>query len=300
MDTNKYGLTRPIPEEIKRIVRQKSGFGCVLCGLWLYNYHHIDPPFFEAKEHDPNRICILCSNHHDEFHRGKSITTQQILDAYNNPKAKEVGFSNKPFLELKRPIKVNLGNFEFNNPHTILKIFGQTILAIEDLDEQHIAITGKFFGKDSNLLLDITKNEFKIISGAWDVTELNTSSFKIFEKKSQLSLTVRISNDTIIFDDINMLYENVRLIGKKGKKLEIYYEDKLIISHTPSIDGNGEGITCNGYVEVDVLKDGCVGIESKGGTILHSGVINKIGKNKPCPCGSRKKYKMCCGRTLKP
>ncbi|GAH43227.1 unnamed protein product, partial [marine sediment metagenome] len=52
--TNQYGLSRYIPLEIKRAVRQKCGFGCVVCGSTIYQYHHFDPPFNEAKQHNPN------------------------------------------------------------------------------------------------------------------------------------------------------------------------------------------------------------------------------------------------------
>lgn len=32
-ENNKYGLTRDIPEDVKRKVRKRCGFGCVICGL---------------------------------------------------------------------------------------------------------------------------------------------------------------------------------------------------------------------------------------------------------------------------
>jgi hypothetical protein len=71
---NKHGLRRAIPEEVKRLVRQNSGFGCVLCGLSLYHYDHIDPPFKEAQAHRPEDICLLCPDHHERkgkpAHRG--------------------------------------------------------------------------------------------------------------------------------------------------------------------------------------------------------------------------------------
>ena len=36
--------------------------------------------------------------------------------------------------------------------------------------------------------------------------------------------------------------------------------------------------------------------QKKSGTVRREG--KKIGRNDPCPCGSGKKYKMCCGRNL--
>ena len=60
-DTNKHGLSRYIPEAIKREVRQRCGFGCVICGFGFYDYEHFDPDFADAKFHDPNGMTLLCS-----------------------------------------------------------------------------------------------------------------------------------------------------------------------------------------------------------------------------------------------
>ena len=67
---NKYGLSRHIPETVKRKVRQACGFGCVCCGLAIATYEHIDPEFSEAKNHDWKKIAYLCGSCHDKVTRG--------------------------------------------------------------------------------------------------------------------------------------------------------------------------------------------------------------------------------------
>lgn len=69
-DVNKYGLSRYIPAEVRREVRQRSKFGCVLCRCGFYQYEHIDPTFEDATEHDPDYICCLCGACHDLITRG--------------------------------------------------------------------------------------------------------------------------------------------------------------------------------------------------------------------------------------
>lgn len=49
---NKHGLSRTIPEPVKREVRQACGFGCVFCGHALVEYEHVDPLFADARLHD--------------------------------------------------------------------------------------------------------------------------------------------------------------------------------------------------------------------------------------------------------
>ena len=57
---NRFGLGRDIPGTTKRIVRQRCGFGCVVCGAAFYQYEHVDPAFADARVHDPEKICLLC------------------------------------------------------------------------------------------------------------------------------------------------------------------------------------------------------------------------------------------------
>ncbi|WP_140145769.1 HNH endonuclease, partial [Vibrio parahaemolyticus] len=76
-DKNKHGLSRYIPEDVKRKVRQKCGYGCVVCGTAIVEYEHVDPEFSEAKEHDPDKIVLLCSQCHAKVTR-KFLSKESI------------------------------------------------------------------------------------------------------------------------------------------------------------------------------------------------------------------------------
>ena len=80
---NKFGLTRNIPTDIKRKVRQNSKFGCVLCRRGFYQYEHIDPPFEECLEHVADAICCLCGSCHDMVTRGQ-LSKEAVKLAYKN------------------------------------------------------------------------------------------------------------------------------------------------------------------------------------------------------------------------
>jgi hypothetical protein len=79
-DRNRFGLPKHIPEDVKAEVRRRSKQGCVICRAIAYDYHHIEPRF-EAQEHNPKHICLLCLHHHGEVTRGR-LTKQQVLSAY--------------------------------------------------------------------------------------------------------------------------------------------------------------------------------------------------------------------------
>ena len=77
-DRNKHGLTRDIPNDVKRKVRQRDGFGCVICGSAFYTYEHFDPEFVEAENHDPHGICLLCGTCHRRKTSGLSRALKSL------------------------------------------------------------------------------------------------------------------------------------------------------------------------------------------------------------------------------
>ena len=69
----------PIPNDKMREVRQRCGFGCVICGLPIFEYDHI-----HGWENDPNTLTLLCDNHHKLKTNGL-IPIAQIVEADANP-----------------------------------------------------------------------------------------------------------------------------------------------------------------------------------------------------------------------
>ena len=57
--------SRNIPLPIQREVRQRCGFGCVICGLPLYEYEHMDE-WALVQRHVSEEITLLCDQHHRE------------------------------------------------------------------------------------------------------------------------------------------------------------------------------------------------------------------------------------------
>lgn len=61
--------SRNIPRPIQREVRQRCGFGCVICGTPLYEYEHMEE-WAEVKRHVAEEITLLCDKHHKEKTNG--------------------------------------------------------------------------------------------------------------------------------------------------------------------------------------------------------------------------------------
>ena len=98
MSVNRLGLPRDIPDDVKRAVRQRCGFGCVVCGLAIVEYAHIDPEFPDAKRHDPAAIALLCPQCHAKVTTGM-WSVELVKRAMASPKCIQVGFA-REFLDL--------------------------------------------------------------------------------------------------------------------------------------------------------------------------------------------------------
>src|SRR5262245_16747171 len=93
---NQYGLSRDIPADVKRAVRQACGYGCVICGSAIIEYEHVEPTFENAREHDPDGITLLCPQCHGKVTR-KFLSKQTVQNAMLHPKCKEQGYANEFF-----------------------------------------------------------------------------------------------------------------------------------------------------------------------------------------------------------
>ena len=93
---NTYGLSRYIPAAVKKEIRRRCGFGCVICGNAIITYEHIDPPFAIARTHDPKRMTLLCGTHQTESTKGL-LSKETITSADSNPFCKQKGYARHLF-----------------------------------------------------------------------------------------------------------------------------------------------------------------------------------------------------------
>lgn len=89
---------RYIPSEIKLQVRKECGFGCVICGLPIFEYDHIEE-FSVVKEHTVENLALLCSNHHTEKTTkklSKDLVKYKRLNPFNRDKNNVSGLKFQP------------------------------------------------------------------------------------------------------------------------------------------------------------------------------------------------------------
>ena len=171
METNKHGLSRNIPEAVRREIRVRSKFGCVVCRSAVCQYEHIDPEFSESTEHDPDCICLLCGHCHDKVSRGL-LSKSTVEERYKEVQASDAVKPPSDNLHLdSNQLTVTLGSCIFHGAKTLIEMNGETALAIEPPEDgaSFPTLTGRFMDASGNVLLGIDRNIWSGPSTAWDV-----------------------------------------------------------------------------------------------------------------------------------
>jgi hypothetical protein len=164
----------PIPDPMKREVRQRCGFGCVICGLPLYTYEHI-LGWANIHRHVASELTLLCDQHQRES-TNKLLPREQIIHADKDPYNLREGVSKPYTLHYSGPICIiDLGNNVFSarddgsNPEFIaFAIDEETIIGFR-LDNGHWLLNLNAYDKNDNLILHIADNELIYSVSPWDI-----------------------------------------------------------------------------------------------------------------------------------
>ena len=213
---NKYGISRDIPADTRREVRKACGFGCVVCGLAIVEYEHIDPPFSEAKDHDPNRIALLCPQCHAKVTRS-FLSKQTVQEARRTPFCKQKGFASE-FFDIGRshPKLTFAGSTTINTPIPIM-VQGIVLFQIEQAEESGapFRLSGNFYDSVGKLSLQIVDNEWRPRSSNWDV-EATGGVITIRENPRHISLRLRtILPNGLEVEQLDMFVNKWRIVGNK-------------------------------------------------------------------------------------
>jgi hypothetical protein len=175
-EINQHGLARSIPAAVKREVRKKCGFGCVICGSGLYEYEHVDPEFKDAKEHIADGITLLCPGCH-----GRVTKTQwsksKVKKHMAAPEALSNGYAGDVFDLCGGNPFITVGGMTLRNCRVPLRIFGKDILKFEPPTDEGgpFLLSGTLCDELGRPTLVIDKNEWKASSDSWDVTTIGAA-----------------------------------------------------------------------------------------------------------------------------
>jgi hypothetical protein len=173
-EVNKNGLSRYIPADIRREVRRRSKFGCVMCRRGFYQYEHIDPSFEEATEHSPDHICCLCGACHDSVTRGH-ISKEAVNAAYRNIQdlpLEKVGPPVGPVDFHDGSAELLIGGLLYTPAvRTVLRYHGSDIIRVlpSERDGEPGKISAVFTADDGLEILRLEENEWVGSLNTWDI-----------------------------------------------------------------------------------------------------------------------------------
>ncbi|WP_313731354.1 HNH endonuclease signature motif containing protein [Pseudomonas sp.] len=226
---NKSGLLGDIPADVERLVRQRDGFGCVICGSFFYQYDHIGVEFKDALTHCPDDIVLLCGGCHDRKTRG-ALSTKSIRSFAVNPKCKQDNFSWGPLdIGDEHPV-VQMGDITAYRSKTLLRIYGENLFALSKPVGPGLPFTlnAKIFDRQGNLIVRVVENQIIILNTSWDV-EVIGQRISIRSGKGVFEVVLRVEPPSkIVIERLQMFYRGVSVACKEGHKTEFLFNNKIV------------------------------------------------------------------------
>lgn len=174
-ETNRFGLSRRIPDAIAREVRQRSRFGCVRCRSAIYTYEHIDPQFADAVHHDASRICLLCPKCHLLVTK-KRVPKESIRKAYDDIQCSAAPLpplDDEFFLAYQPNTTVHLGSCKYEGIETIIKINGDSVLSYSPRSsDPPYVVNARFRDEKGGELFQVVDNEWIGPVDVYDVEQV--------------------------------------------------------------------------------------------------------------------------------
>lgn len=173
MSQNKFGLHRYIDEATRRVVRQRCGFGCVICGCAVIQYHHFAPPFADARSHDPAGITLLCGQCHDRAGRG-IIDTATIIAANACPRCQQSGYSKDLLFIGNSRVPVRFGSSHVHAP-TVLMYDDRVVIGLSEPEVvgSPLQLNAVLTDDTENEVLRIVNNEWQVGINRYDIRTTN-------------------------------------------------------------------------------------------------------------------------------
>jgi hypothetical protein len=220
---NETPKSRNIPYPIKQAVRQRCGFGCVICGLPLYEYEHM-LGWANVQRHVADEITLLCDMHHTEKTKGL-LPIEKVVEANTNPFNLRKGVSSPYYLHYSGDaVYFQLSNSIISNPFMQRDELGNTwsnctAIAIDDLRilgysrfNQELFLNVQMFDEFNEISLQIQENQLTYKTDTWDIRFTGrTLLLREAQQKILLDMTFN-APDLVIINRGRLLLNGVEVL----------------------------------------------------------------------------------------
>lgn len=167
-----------IPDSIKRAVRQKCRFSCVVCGSLLCEIHHIIP-HSQCNSHELDNLVMLCKKHHGEVN---FMYPGQEKD-YLRQHLQQENFWIRGAQLHSVPIKLKIGNNIINScflssRHKCILLFIEGHMYVDvALTQAGIPVfTMKMNDSSGKKVFEVIDNVIAVNCACWDIEQIGTKT----------------------------------------------------------------------------------------------------------------------------
>jgi hypothetical protein len=213
-ERNRHGLSRYIPAPVSLEVRQRCGFGCVICGLAWYDYEHFDPDFKDATEHRADGITLLCMQCHAKRSRGV-LSVESVREANKRPRCLQQGFASETFNFAQTPIEVAFAGVTFTDVAKLIVINNYSILSVRPAEAflGPYRLSGIFADDTGATTLKIEDNVWSVGADSWDI-DCEGPRIKIRNGPGDIALVLKAEPPTrLVVERLNMQFNGHFLRG---------------------------------------------------------------------------------------
>ena len=199
-----------------REVRQRCGFGCIVCGCAIVQYHHFEPEYADADEHRPEGITLLCGTCHDKASRGL-VNVEEVKQHNASPACKRSGFAHDFLFASRNNVHFQVGSATFRR-HAVMLHDDEVLIGFEPPLEKGgpLQLFARLEDDEGAHLLEIKNNVWVAGTHHFDVETTGTSI--IIRRKSReitLRMDLKGSGD-IILDRLKMGYKGFTVSVENG------------------------------------------------------------------------------------
>ena len=233
---------RNIPLSIQRTVRQRCGFGCVICGFPLYEYDHIKG-WANVHEHVAEDITLLCDLHHREATSGL-LPRDKIIEANKAPHNLQSGISKPLQLHFEGDsCEVHIGGNYFTTKMS--GDYTESIPIIVDgipliafiLQDGHLLLNVNLFDEYNQLVLRIVNNQLFYSISPWDIKIVGkTLTIREKARKMLIRMTYEPPNKVVI-DKGRFLCNGVEILVDS---------DQILVTNNNTLISGCSSTNCHG------------------------------------------------------
>lgn len=226
-------VSRNIPYEVERKVRQECYFGCVICGMPIFEYDHIIE-YSQVNDHKVDNLVLLCPTHHSMKTTGK-LSLDKVKYARANPFNKLNKFTASAKIESALDIDIVVGtnvvkwsNWDDNKEHIVFWINGKSFFSIH-LEDGWYTLSLILTDATGKILLLVDKGELVVSAKEWDY-EYKGTTLIIRAGKGKLLLKLELASNLINVrkgafmtpngDGFTVEYDYVRLHGEGIERMQ--------------------------------------------------------------------------------